>query len=103
MSKQDMLPEHLRKQLTGKLLFSFKTDLLPDGRFGEQWIAVTSRDIMIMQMEGPTVMQLSAAELKDARAVGAVGGGTLVADMQNGPVVIARYTAELTSVAGFLA
>lgn len=103
MSKQDMLPEHLRKQLTGNLLFSFKTDLLPDGRFGEQWIAVTSRDIMIMQMEGPTVMQLSAAELKDARAVGAVGGGTLVADMQSGPVVIARYTAELTSVAGFAA
>ncbi|SFF08172.1 ATP-binding cassette, subfamily B [Paenibacillus catalpae] len=103
MSIMDQLPEQLRKQMTGELLLSVKTDLLPDGRFGEQWLAVTDRDIRIWQKDGSPAMKFAVSELKAARAVGAVGGGTLLVDTLDCPVVIARYTAAMTPVFNFAA
>jgi ATP-binding cassette subfamily B protein len=103
MPIQDQLPERLRKQLTGEPLFSAKTDLLPDGRFGLQWIAATRDELAIWPEEGTATLRLAIAELKDARAVGGIGGGTLLADTKDGPVVLARYTAAMTSVFSFAA
>src|SRR4051794_29622034 len=103
MSTQDQLPEVLRKQLTTELLFSAKTDLLQDGRFGEQWLAVTEQEIMVWQQDKTQLLKQPTAELKDARAVSGVGGGTLLADTGSGPVVIARYTAAQSPVFGFAA
>ncbi|ACT02887.1 ABC transporter ATP-binding protein [Paenibacillus sp. JDR-2] len=103
MSIMDQLPEQLRKQITGELLFSVKTDLLFDGRFGEQWLAVTDQDIKVWQKDGSPAIQLAVSELKEARAVAAVGGGMLLADTVDCPVVIARYTAAMTPVFNFAA
>ncbi|WP_244935466.1 ABC transporter ATP-binding protein [Paenibacillus glycanilyticus] len=99
----DQLPEQLRKQITGELLFSVKTDLLFDGRFGEQWLAVTDQDIRVWQKDGSPAIQFAVSELKEARAVAAVGGGMLLADTVDCPVVIARYTAAMTPVFNFAA
>ncbi|WP_317980178.1 ABC transporter ATP-binding protein [Paenibacillus glycanilyticus] len=99
----DQLPEQLRKQITGELLFSVKTDLLFDGRFGEQWLAVTDQDIRVWQKDGSLAIQFAVSELKEARAVAAVGGGMLLADTVDCPVVIARYTAAMTPVFNFAA
>ncbi|SEO73465.1 ABC transporter ATP-binding protein [Paenibacillus sp. OV219] len=49
------------------------------------------------------MLQLAVSALTDARAVSAVGGGTLVADTNKGPVVIARYTAASSPLFGFAA
>ncbi|GMK45449.1 ABC transporter [Paenibacillus glycanilyticus] len=103
MSIMDQLPEQLRKQITGELLFSVKTDLLFDGRFGEQWLAVTDQDIRVWQKDGSLAIQFAVSELKEARAVAAVGGGMLLADTVDCPVVIARYTAAMTPVFNFAA
>ncbi|WP_245583139.1 ABC transporter ATP-binding protein [Paenibacillus daejeonensis] len=101
---QEQLPERLRNQLLGRqLLFSYRTDLLADGRFGSQWIAVTDQDVFVWKEEGTPVYRLSVSELKDARAAGAVGGGMLIADTHAGPVVLVRYTAALTSVFNYMA
>ncbi|WP_248760142.1 ABC transporter ATP-binding protein [Paenibacillus sp. ATY16] len=99
----DQLPEQLRNQITGELLFSVKTDLLFDGRFGEQWLAVTDQDIRVWQKDGSPAIQFAVSELKEARAVAAVGGGMLLADTVDCPVVIARYTAAMTPVFNFAA
>ncbi|TCM99693.1 ATP-binding cassette subfamily B protein [Paenibacillus sp. BK033] len=103
MSIMDELPEQLRKQVTGEMLFSIKSDLLFDGCFGEQWLAVTDRDIRVWQKDGSLALKFEVSELRDARAVGAVGGGMLVADTHDSPVVIARYTAAMTPVFNFAA
>ncbi|MCK9861458.1 ABC transporter ATP-binding protein/permease [Paenibacillus sp. ATY16] len=103
MSIMDQLPEQLRNQITGELLFSVKTDLLFDGRFGEQWLAVTDQDIRVWQKDGSPAIQFAVSELKEARAVAAVGGGMLLADTVDCPVVIARYTAAMTPVFNFAA
>ncbi|HUC90412.1 MAG TPA: hypothetical protein VMS09_00115 [Paenibacillus sp.] len=103
MSILDRLPDRLRKQIAGELLFSAKTDLQADGRFGEQWLAVTAQEITLWHADGSPVFTLPIHEMKDARTVGAVGGGTLLADTVHGPVVIVRFTAALSSVFGFAA
>lgn len=102
-SIESQLPALLREQLKAELLFSAKTDLLENGRFGEQWLAITDKQIIVWQKDGTQLLQLAVSELADARAVSAVGGGTLLADTLKGPIVIARYTAALSPIFGFAA
>ncbi|RAP75029.1 ABC transporter ATP-binding protein [Paenibacillus montanisoli] len=103
MSIQDQLPEQLRKRLAEDPLFGAKADLLHDGRFGEQWLAITEHEVSVWQQDHTQLLKLKISELKDARAVGAVGGGTLLADTGKGPVVLARYTSAQSSIFGFAA
>ena len=103
MRIQDQLPETIRRQFTEDPLFSAKADLLADGRFGEQWITITLREVSVWQHDGRPLKIVDITSLKDARAVGAVGGGTLLADTVEGPVVLTRYTAALTSIFNFAA
>jgi len=103
MSIVNQLPGNLKQRMSGELLFSAKTDLLPDGRFGSQWVAITDLRVAVWREEGTPELELPVVELKDARAVGGIGGGTLVADTEGGPVVLARYTAALTPVFNFAA
>lgn len=103
MRIQDQLPEYIRTQITEDLLFSAKADLLVDGRFGELWLTVTIREVSVWQMNGRLLKTAEIISLSDARAVGAVGGGTLLVDTVEGPVVLIRYTAALTSIFNFAA
>lgn len=103
MRIQDQLPEYIRTQITEDLLFSAKADLLVDGRFGELWLTVTIREVSVWQMNGRLLKTVEIFSLRDARAVGAVGGGTLLVDTVEGPVVLIRYTAALTSIFNFAA
>lgn len=103
MRIQDQLPEYIRTQITEDLLFSAKADLLVDGRFGELWLTVTIREVSVWQMNGRLLKTVEIISLRDARAVGAVGGGTLLVDTVEGPVVLIRYTAALTSIFNFAA
>jgi len=96
-------PEKIIKQLAGELLFSVKTDLLPNGHFGAQWVTVTEEEIKVFTADGGVSLKLAVHEVKEARVMDGVGGGTLLADMQGGPVVVARYTAALSSVFAFAA
>lgn len=97
------LPEYIRTQIKEDLLFSAKADLLVDGRFGELWLTVTLREVSVWQMNGRLLKTVEIISLRDARAVGAVGGGTLLVDTVEGPVVLIRYTAALTSIFNFAA
>ncbi|TJY42845.1 ATP-binding cassette domain-containing protein [Cohnella pontilimi] len=103
MSIQTNLPEAIRSKLSGEPIFSTKTDLQLDGHFGELWVTVTEREVSTWRADGSSCLNIAAGEWKEARAAGGVGGGTLVADTLNGPVVIARYTAALSSVFGYAA
>ncbi|MCC3372707.1 ABC transporter transmembrane domain-containing protein [Cohnella sp. REN36] len=103
MSIQPTLPEPIRARLSGEPLFSVKTDLSSDGRFGDLWFAVTDQEVTLWDADGEPSFRLDVTELSEARAVGGIGGGTLLADTAGGPVVIARYTAALSSAFGFAA
>ncbi|WP_207671237.1 ABC transporter ATP-binding protein [Paenibacillus cymbidii] len=103
MSMFDRLPNAIAAQLSGELLFCAGTDLLGDGRFGEQWLALTEQEATVWTQSGELVLRVAVAEVSDARAVTGIGGGALLADTESGPVVLLRYTATLGSVFGFAA
>lgn len=99
----DKLPASISSKLEGEPIFSARSDLRPDGRFGEQWITFTEQNVTVWHADGSTEQQLPVRGMTEARSVSGVGGGTLLVDTAEGPVVIARYTAALTAVFGFAA
>jgi len=98
----DKPPDSIRGQLAQELLFSAKTDLLDDNKFGEQWFILTVNEASVWEDERKTKAWQVAA-ITDARAVGGIGGGTLMADTEDGPVVLLRHTASLAPVFGYAA
>ncbi|MFC5407401.1 ABC transporter transmembrane domain-containing protein [Cohnella soli] len=103
MPRPIKLPESILRQLSGEPIFSVKSDLLPDGRFGEQWFAISESEVTVWNLEGKQTFKMNTSALSEARAVSGIGGGTLLADTKDGPVVVARYTAALSPAFGFAA
>ncbi|MFD0674564.1 ABC transporter transmembrane domain-containing protein [Cohnella sp. GCM10027633] len=103
MSIANELPDNIRKQLTGDALFGTKTDLREDGRFATLWLTITEEEVSMWEPDGERCASFAIADMTEARAVGGVGGGALIADTKQGPLVLARYTAALTSAFGFAA
>ncbi|RIX59233.1 ABC transporter ATP-binding protein [Paenibacillus nanensis] len=103
MTIMDHLPDRFREQLTSAPLFCCRTDLLLDGSFGEQWMAVTEEAITVWEQEDRPKAKFSVLTLSDARVSGGIGGGSLIIETYEGPVVLARYTAALASMFGFAA
>jgi ATP-binding cassette subfamily B protein len=101
MSVLDKLPEIIEVKLTENPLFHAVSDLMMDGRFGEQWLVLTEKEVTVWGSDGELVSNLAVADITDVRTVGGVGGGSLLADTKAGPVVLIRYTASLTSIFGF--
>lgn len=101
MSVIPALPETIGVQLTEESLFYTASDLRMDGQFGEQWLVVTEKDVTVWQSDGELALRLDVSDLSDARAMGGVGGGSLLVDTKNGPVLLIRYTASLASVFGY--
>jgi ATP-binding cassette subfamily B protein len=101
MSVLDKLPGIIGDQLTDKPLFHALSDLKMDGQFGDLWLVLTEKEVSVWGADGVRVSQLAVSDISDARVVGGVGGGSLLADTKDGPIVLIRYTASLTSVFGF--
>lgn len=99
----EKLPEEIRQFVGSEPLLGVRADLLHDGQFGDQWLTVTESDVSVWLPDGSRVLRLTVETIDDARAVGGIGGGTLIADTQDGPVVILRYTASLASVFNYAA
>ncbi|MBP1990636.1 ABC transporter ATP-binding protein [Paenibacillus eucommiae] len=103
MSIFDRLPVHLQETLSEEPLFTAKSDLQEDGKFGELWLAITEKKVLVWSAEGSPLCTLTMEDVVDARAVGAIGGGSFIADTKAGPVVLARYTAALSAMFSFAA
>lgn len=99
----DPLPSNISTQLKDEPLFHATTDLLADGHFGQQWLVVTEQEVATWDGLGNRLSAIEINEMKDARAVGGIGGGTLLADTNQGPTVILRYTASLSSIFNYAA
>lgn len=97
----DKLPKSIEMQLTEQPLFHFVSDLMKDGQFGEQWLVLTEKELSVWGTDGKLVSKLFVSSITDSRVVGGVGGGSLLVDTKEGPMILIRYTASLTSIFGF--
>lgn len=103
MSNMHNPPKNVVEKLSGEPIFCTQTDLGQDGRFASLWLTVTEEAVELWRPDGEPCSRLEIGELTGARAVGGVGGGTLIADTKRGPVVVVRYTSALTPAFGFAA
>jgi ATP-binding cassette subfamily B protein len=71
------------------------TDLNPSGRFGEEWLVLTSTRLNVYAANGdgfvPRV-ELKLDEIKTARAEGLIGGGAFLAAVDGEVIEVLRYS-----------
>lgn len=86
-----------------ELLLNVRFDIGADGAPVEGQVTVY-RDRVEISVEGDSAVRvLQMAVLKEARLVSSIGGGALIVDSEEGPIVVARYTSALNGRMGFAA
>ncbi|MFK7696595.1 ABC transporter ATP-binding protein [Paenibacillus sp. HJGM_3] len=84
-------------------LLNVRFDIGADGAPVEGQVTVY-RDRVEILVEGDSAVRvLQMAVLKEARLVSSIGGGALIVDSEEGPIVVARYTSALNGRMGFAA
>src|SRR6266542_3112248 len=96
----DPLPKPLEEKLapaikSKNVAAAVYTDLDPSGRFGEEWLVLTSTLLSVYAANGhgfaPRV-ELKLEEIKTASADGLVGAGALLATMDGKSIEVLRYS-----------
>src|SRR4051812_29940745 len=92
----DPLPKDLEERLSSKdLAAAVSTDLDSRGRFGEEWLVLTSSRLSVYASNGngfvPRV-DLALDDIKGANADGLVGGGAFLAMVDGKSMEILRYS-----------
>jgi len=69
------------------------SDLTAEGRYGAQWVVVTSRQVVVVPEKGTDgVVQVPIDQIKAARTEALVGGGRLEIERQDRPTVWVPYS-----------
>lgn len=79
----------------GDVTAAVATDLDPTGRFAEEWLVLTPSKLNVFSMNGhglETRIDLELEKIKDATADGLIGGGALVATVNDKPLEVLRYS-----------
>ncbi|MFD2612274.1 ABC transporter transmembrane domain-containing protein [Paenibacillus gansuensis] len=97
------LPTAIRNKMPGPPLFSAETDLTTDGKFGKMWFTVNENEVSLWHPAGSSIAHWNISGIKEVRAVSGIGGGALIADTAEDPIVLLRYTASLSAVFSFAA
>ncbi len=72
------------------------TDLNPDGNFGEQWIIVTDRRVIVMPAEGADgVVDIPIRELVAVQTEPLIGGGRLEIERKRQATLFVHYSSSL--------
>jgi ATP-binding cassette subfamily B protein len=92
----EKLPFKIETNVEKEPLFSAMTDVDENGNFCEQWVVMTDEWILVFLSNGEVRHQVNMEEVKGARTIYSIGGGSLVIDTENGPIVLIRFTVSLT-------
>jgi ATP-binding cassette, subfamily B, bacterial len=98
----DTLPNSLEEKLADAIgskdvVAAVSTDLDPSGRFGEEWLVITSTSLIVYTANGhgngfaPRV-QLKLDAIKDSSADALVGGGALLVNLDGRDIEVLRYS-----------
>ncbi|MBO0798419.1 MAG: hypothetical protein J2P31_06310, partial [Blastocatellia bacterium] len=98
----DVLPKHLEEKLaqsvdSNDVVAAVSTDLDSSGRFGEEWLVMTSSSLSVYAENGhengfaPRV-EFALDEIKASSADALVGGGALLVNMDGKNIEVLRYS-----------
>ncbi|MCC7375794.1 MAG: ABC transporter ATP-binding protein [Verrucomicrobiales bacterium] len=96
----DPIPASLEAALSttpfpGDRLAVLGTDLLPNGRFGQEWLVLSSEELRVyasVSGQWQTRWSSKLSQLNGVKADGLVGGGALLATVEGAAVEIIRYS-----------
>lgn len=83
-----------------------KSDLAPDGRFGEQWLLVDSHDLWVLDRHNGTANlrhRFPLDQIQDAKVERCVGNGLMQITVDDQPHVLLHYSNDLTDRFGRVA
>ena len=102
MKLLEQMPDAVRQKIRNVLtqeeeeLIRVSTDLNPDGTFGEQWIVVTDRRVILAPAEGVDgVVDVPIKELVSIQTEPLVGGGRLEIEREKQPTLFVPYSGSL--------
>ncbi len=93
----DTVSQKIQNVLTHEEEFiRVSTDLNPDGTFGEQWVVVTDRRVIVIPAEGVDgVVDVPIRELVSVQTEPLVGGGRLEIEREGGATLLVPYSSSL--------
>ncbi|MHB0858348.1 MAG: ABC transporter ATP-binding protein [Anaerolineae bacterium] len=89
-----------------QLQLALKSDLGPDGRFGEQWLLLDSDDLWVLGRENGSSdlrYRFALKDIQDAKVERCVGNGLMQVTVNGLPQVLLHYSNELTDRFGRVA
>ncbi len=100
----DGLPPSVLRVLNAKggmpeqIRMAVKSDLAPDGKFGEQWLLIDAKYLWVISRENGTATlrhQVPLDKIQDARVERCVGNGLIQVTVDQKPQVLLHYSNEL--------
>lgn len=105
----DTLPNLIEKTLRDEdisietVRFAARTDVEPDGSFGEGWFVLTEMDVLALDAKGSILHRVLYKEVTGIRAEAVVDGGILVLEKEADTLDFLRYSNGLAPKMGYIA
>ncbi len=105
----DTLPNLIEKALRNEdigietVRFVARTDVEPDGSFGEGWFVLTETDVLALDATGRILHRVPYKEVTGIRAEAVVDGGIIVLEKDADAVDFLRYSNGLAPKLGYIA
>jgi ATP-binding cassette subfamily B protein len=108
----DKLPPAVLKELgaagiqPGDVQLAVRSDLAPDGKFGEQWLLMDQRDLWVMDRRNGSAdvrYRVPLTKIEDAKVERCIGNGLLQVTIEQKPQVLLHYSNELINRFGRVA
>jgi len=78
-----------------EILFAAKSDINDQGQFGEEWLIITKKQLLVYANDGKLVQEIELESLTEAKIKSFVGGGSIAVTCKEKSVVIVRFTPSL--------
>ena len=105
----DTLPKVIEKALQEEdigietVRFAARTDVEPDGSFGEGWFVLTEMDVLALDATGHILHRVPYKEVTGIRAEAVVDGGIIVLEKEADALDFIRYSNGLAPKLGYIA
>jgi ATP-binding cassette subfamily B protein len=87
------LDQALKRQKVGEPAIAVATDLMLDGRFGEEWLIVTDEHLRVYSPDGAAMrLDLPMAKVKMPMTDPLIGGGALIVAVDGETIEVVRYS-----------
>ncbi len=79
---REKLPENLQEKLRKahpkeKLLIALRSDIVGEAKYGEEWLFVTEKRVIVLSGSGRSIHDISLASVKKSEAIDLVGSGVI--------------------------